>query len=292
MLSLCFFVIGILALGTAASDLNTCTVDNAKGGVIHGAMTCSYGLSGSTCSLPAETCKVRECNAWRKSTCSDALCTCAAGQCIMPDVNGECVDEGDCPKNTGGTCSVVGCDAYRQASCSDGACVCAADQCAVGGVCVTKKGGCAKLTGGSCRVFGCSSWRSAECNAHGKCACGAGLCAVAGQCVALGTCPRYTGDSCNFGSCSGNSQCISGQCQCSGSTCWTGQECVSTEMFMDAALSGTIVETQDDGGSMGTMLVLALIGLVFASFAVRKLSSARGAGAIAADSYQHLDSDE
>lgn len=61
---------------------------------------------------------------------------------------------------------------------------------------------------------------------------------------------------------------------------------------MDAALSGTIVETQDDGGFMGTMLVLALIGLVFASFAVRKLSSARGAGAIAADSYQHLDSDE
>lgn len=157
---------------------------------------------GSEQPIKGATCVEFKCLQYRNSTCLDAVCKCAPGQCTMnpkgDEDGGECVDYGRCSKNTGGGCNFFACDKSRKATCAeakiagDSKCVCAADECAVQGVCVKIPTVCGTDTGGTCRIFGCDASRKAVCTKvgghHWKCMCKEGECAAKGSCVPSAVC--------------------------------------------------------------------------------------------------------
>merc|ERR1712039_876585 len=83
------------------------------------------------------------CYTYRNAICQQHTCFCPAGTC---QIDGECVQPGDCKKNTGGSCNLLGCHASRNSTClttpgywfHGKQCVCASDECAVDGECVKK----------------------------------------------------------------------------------------------------------------------------------------------------------
>merc|ERR550525_1536594 len=89
-------------------------------------------------------------------------------------MQGQCVNEGDCPSITDGTCRVLKCDGWRNATCSatsisdhEPKCICGAGTCPIKGEC-RPPGVCAKATGGTCNVLPCKPWRKATCSVTGR----------------------------------------------------------------------------------------------------------------------------
>lgn len=136
-------------------------------------------------------CRVISCHSWRNATCTNDMCVCAPGQCI---IDGACVNQGDTSKVTGGTCNAMQCNGFRNAQCLGGACVCSEDMSAVGGECVPKKSGCPRFTGTSCHDYSIDKIMHGECSAGGKCS-KAGYCECAeNECAQGNTCKPKTAE--------------------------------------------------------------------------------------------------
>jgi len=100
--------------------------------------TCAKSTGGS--------CKVLDCKAWRRSTCSvsglpgaaeEARCMCGEGLC---PINGECVPQGGCPRYAGASCrvyAVTGLAGCSVGECTSSAyCACKEGECFSNGQCI------------------------------------------------------------------------------------------------------------------------------------------------------------